>query len=347
MDNAHRPSAKRLPGTWIGAILLALAVALASVIMAGPVQALPPGGAQPNTPGTKSTISPKSVRAGGRVNFTLRGYPGGETVYVKFDDGGSSDGDQSIQGQGVVHQQKIPKSGTVSGSVKIPNDLANGTHWMRYLASETVPGKGSKGYTNRSPNFTVTGSANTTGKKSKAGGYAKVNGDNSGTTTKKTTVVGGGSKGSSGNSTQGAAANAPQAGANQAQVPGAAGGQAGAAPQAGSTEDQKAVEELGKQNELLAGELSKRDNSFPWMGLIGIMLAFLAVVTMGVAFLARPQRAAVHATPAPGTEPVWTRSGDHPAKSYPFGGSQTGETPGKSQGPVPPAQPDPSQHKPE
>ncbi|WAL41472.1 hypothetical protein BRM1_06440 [Brevibacterium sp. BRM-1] len=314
------------------AALTALGLALAAALVAAPASALPPGGAGASTPGTSSSVSPGSVRAGGRISFTLRGFPGGETVYVKFDDGGSSQGDQSIQGQGVVHQQKIPKSSTVSGSITIPKDLADGQHWLRFLASTTVPGKGSKGYTNRSPNFTVTNSSNTTGKKSSAGGYADVDNGGSSSSGGGSRTVDGGSKtnrqvqggtggaGASGGSTAGSTAGA----GGQAQGPAAAKAQGPGNTGTSGGEDE-AAKELTQQNTILQAELERRDNAFPWTGVVGIVLAVLAVATVTIAFFGRPRAAG--ATAASGA------------------GAAGGAAAGKAQGPAPAAPQDEDTHE--
>ncbi|WP_051681739.1 hypothetical protein [Cellulomonas sp. HZM] len=138
----------------------------------GPAAALPPGGAGSSTPGTSSTVSPTRLSAGDTIRFTLRGFPAGETVNVKIDDGAGYS-DQTIQGSGVVYQQKIAAGGTVSGSFALPAKLSAGRHWLRFLASEEfTDAKGNlgvKGYTNRSPEFTVvaaTTSGSTGGKTS-------------------------------------------------------------------------------------------------------------------------------------------------------------------------------------
>ena len=70
-----------------------------------PASALPPGGAATvNTPGTSSSVSPSSVEQCGSVSYEVSGFPAGETVNVKIDDGNVSGGDKSVQGQGVVDE---------------------------------------------------------------------------------------------------------------------------------------------------------------------------------------------------------------------------------------------------
>ena len=65
-----------------------------------PASALPPGGAATvNTPGTSSSVSPDSVEQCGSVSYEVSGFPAGETVNVKIDDGNVSGGDKSVQGR--------------------------------------------------------------------------------------------------------------------------------------------------------------------------------------------------------------------------------------------------------
>lgn len=126
-----------------------------------PAQALPPGGASSNTPGTSSTISPATLKAGDTLSFTLSGFPANEQVYIKIDDGEACPSD-AAQGACVVHQQKSDSRGNVSGSFILPTDLAEGEHTLRFLATAIKKDSsgqqiGTEGYSNRSPVFTVTG----------------------------------------------------------------------------------------------------------------------------------------------------------------------------------------------
>ena len=119
-----------------------------------PASALPPGGAATvNTPGTSSSVSPDSVEQCGSVSYEVSGFPAGETVNVKIDDGNVSGGDKSVQGQGVVDEQAIGNDGRASGSVEISCDFPTGMHTLRFLATG---GPQNKGYSNRSPEFEVT-----------------------------------------------------------------------------------------------------------------------------------------------------------------------------------------------
>lgn len=136
--------------------------------------ALPPGGAGDSTEGTSSTVT-GSVEAGGTLSFSLSGFPAGETVSIKIDDGALDGSDNSVSGTGVVHQQKIGANGSVSGSFVLPSYVKPGTHWLRFLASQEIPesqGGGTKGFSNRSPQFTVTGSASDSGGQGGSGGAA-------------------------------------------------------------------------------------------------------------------------------------------------------------------------------
>lgn len=123
--------------------------------------AVPPGGASDDTPGTKASISASNLTAGDSIHFVVSGFPGGEVVYVKIDDGKFC-AEQGVHGACVVHQQRIPDSGTVSGSFQIPADLQPGKHWLRFLASQEVQDDdgnvlGVKGFTCRgNADFTLT-----------------------------------------------------------------------------------------------------------------------------------------------------------------------------------------------
>ncbi|MGC3992762.1 MAG: hypothetical protein QM779_01305 [Propionicimonas sp.] len=123
--------------------------------------AIPDGGASPNTPGTWSRVSPKKLAGGSVLHFTVGGFPAGETLYIKIDDG-TSCADTS-HGACVYHTQKIPSSGVVNGSFTVPSSLGKGKHWLRFLASTWVDAddhsKGTKGFTNASPKFTITTAA--------------------------------------------------------------------------------------------------------------------------------------------------------------------------------------------
>ncbi|MFT4210530.1 MAG: hypothetical protein QM626_01550, partial [Microbacterium sp.] len=130
-----------------------------AVGVALPATALPPGGASSDTPGTSASVSPTTLSACDTISFTVSGFPAGETVYVKIDDGVGY-GDTSVQGTGVVYKQAIPASGTVNGSFALPCGITEGSHWLRFLASAYVdasdPSKGTVGYTHAGgTDFTV------------------------------------------------------------------------------------------------------------------------------------------------------------------------------------------------
>lgn len=112
----------------------ALAAVAALGVTAAPAQALPPGGASADTEGTSASVSPSSLRAGATISFRISGFPAGETVSVKIDDGDFCS-EKGVHGACVVHQQKIATNGTVQGSFALPDDLGAGRHWLRFLAS--------------------------------------------------------------------------------------------------------------------------------------------------------------------------------------------------------------------
>lgn len=147
------------PRRW--ALALTGIVALLLLILS-PAYALPPGGAATsNTPGTNSTVSPSTLKAGDTLSFTLSGFPANEQVYIKIDDGNACPAD-AAQGACVVHQQKTDGNGNVNGSFVLPTDLAEGEHTLRFLATEVKKDSsgnqiGTEGYSNQSPVFTITG----------------------------------------------------------------------------------------------------------------------------------------------------------------------------------------------
>jgi hypothetical protein len=121
----------------------------------GAAEAVPSDGPSSDTTGTSATVSPRTLPAGSVITFTVRGFPAGQTVSVKIDDGALCA--DATHGACVYLQQKIPASGTVSGSFTLPRGLGRGAHWLRFLASGPAPnGNGTVGYTCRGDSdFTV------------------------------------------------------------------------------------------------------------------------------------------------------------------------------------------------
>ena len=153
-------AATTLVTTLATTVVTTLAMTLALLIPATTAQAVPAGGAGANTPGTTARVSSSSVPLGAAIRFTLTGFPAGEVVYVKIDDGQTCSS-SSVHGACVVHQQRLDARGSASGTVVLPPDVAAGKHWLRFLASQEVAGGGGgvKGYTARTATFTVTASA--------------------------------------------------------------------------------------------------------------------------------------------------------------------------------------------
>lgn len=136
---------------------LAGVLLLAPLGMATTAQAIPGDGAGTDTPGTNSSVSPRALTAGSTINFSVSGFPAGQFVNIKIDDGLFCS-DAGVHGACVVHVQKISSAGTASGSFVLPSDLKPGKHWLRYLSSEPIPDRpgASKGYTRRGGSeFTV------------------------------------------------------------------------------------------------------------------------------------------------------------------------------------------------
>ncbi|MBK7819838.1 MAG: hypothetical protein IPJ61_01865 [Tessaracoccus sp.] len=167
-----------------------LALGLAVTVPLG-ATALPPDGAGPDTPGTSSSVWPSKVKSGDRLNFKVSGYPAGETVYIKIDDGLMCS--DTSHGACVYHTQKLDKNGSATGSLVVP-DLVPGEHWLRMLATgdvfdkETGKKLGYEGYTRRGGNTFTVEAGGSSGKS--AGGSSAVEG---GGTTKSDGKIEGGS----------------------------------------------------------------------------------------------------------------------------------------------------------
>ncbi|UDY24273.1 hypothetical protein [Nocardioides sp. Kera G14] len=150
-------------------LLAALGILAVLAVGTSPAGAIPGDGAGANTPGTNSSVSPRTLTAGSTIHFTVSGYPAGEVVYVKIDDGNFCS-NKGVHGACVVHQQRLSSTGTASGSFVLPSDLTPGNHWLRFLASKEMSDAsgnylGTKGWTTRrGSDFTVvTGGATGTG----------------------------------------------------------------------------------------------------------------------------------------------------------------------------------------
>ena len=117
------------------------AVAAAVALSPQTAQALPPDGPSPNTPGTYVEVWPTTVKHGDVLNFRVSGFPAGEIIHLKYDDGSERVcGSSAVHGACVIHTQVIPSSGVTVGSIVIPGDLPVGGHWLRFLASSPAPG---------------------------------------------------------------------------------------------------------------------------------------------------------------------------------------------------------------
>lgn len=118
----------------ISAAVAALVAVASSLLLGGAVHAIPDGGASPDTKGTAAEVWPRTVKPGDILNFKVTGFPVGETVFIKVDDGQSCS-TAAVHGACVIHQQRVPQGGAVQGSFRVPADLGNGKHWLRFLAS--------------------------------------------------------------------------------------------------------------------------------------------------------------------------------------------------------------------
>lgn len=266
--------------------------------------ALPPGGAGDSTEGTSSTVT-GSVEAGGTLSFSLSGFPAGETVSIKIDDGALDGSDNSVSGTGVVHQQKIGANGSVSGSFVLPSYVKPGTHWLRFLASQEIPesqGGGTKGFSNRSPQFTVTGSASDSGDQGGAGGAAAGSGSGaSGAGGSSNAGGAGGSSGSGSDSGAGANGGVGAAGVAGSQATASAG--ASAKPTSGTLKvtaspsaKKKAQPAATTVTTIVAMEQSPK-SAFPVLGVSVFSAALLiGAVAIGAVLLRNRRRAGAAGT---------------------------------------------------
>ena len=184
--------------------------------------ALPPDGPSPNTPGTYAEVWPTTVSAGDVLNFRVSGFPAGEIIHLKYDDGNENVcGSSAVHGACVIHTQVIPTSGVTVGSVVIPSDLPAGDHWLRFLASTPAPGgDGILGFTLRG-NGSGYGNSNFTVVAGGSGGQGISAGGNGGPGNSS----GGGGGGSAGGSNGGG--SAPQAPSGGGAAPGEVVGEPG------------------------------------------------------------------------------------------------------------------------
>lgn len=190
------------------ALTACAAISLSLGLGMGAANAIPPGGASENTPGTSSTVSPH-VTPGGVVNFTLTGFPENTQVTVKLDD------------DGVVHRQTTDSKGNLNGSFVLSN-AGSGDHTLRFLATGGGGGKDANGrnkgntggrYTNKSPVFTVGESDNGGGNN----GGSSNNGESSKGGSDSSSNNNAGSEGSGNNGSEDNGGNSAQDGSSSEQ----------------------------------------------------------------------------------------------------------------------------------
>lgn len=252
-------SATRTRRASVGGLLLAVVAVVIAVLLA-PAVAVPPDGIPEDTPGTSASVSPSTVAVGGVINFTVKGYPGGETLYIKIDD--EKYCTSPPYGACVYHQQKIPANGTITGSFQLPAGLKPGQHQLRFLASKLIEDGDNvsvKGYTRPSPTFTVVaaGSTGSSGSGSSAGSGSSSDSDAS-TTTNDTTTDG----------TSGAAA-ADQTPAGQVVM---------AAPLSTAEATESPTDDVQAAGEPVAAAVTADDGlvPVPWIGMAVLVACLLA-----------------------------------------------------------------------
>lgn len=240
VSRLHRIGSRLFRGVLAAFVILAAGLTWGSSVAV----AIPPDGPSPNTPGTWSTVSPTSLEPGGLLRFSVGGFPPGETLYIKIDDG-TACSQSATHGACVYHTQAIPSSGVVNGSFYIPGDIGAGTHWLRFLASAPAPGGGGGtiGFTLRSPDFTITSG---TGSGGSTGGSSGSTGGSSG----------GGSGAGSGGTASGGSASGGSSGSGST-----AGGSTGGGGAA--TESGEAAAAPGETVRVEAGEVSPEPDFTP------------------------------------------------------------------------------------
>jgi hypothetical protein len=119
-------------------LLLTATAAAAATLLAPGAGALPPGGPVSTHNGAKVKLDRRSVKAGGRIRVTGTGWASkgsrvqeGAQVTVKVDD------------RDILAILPI-KDKRFSGWVRIPKQVKQGTHWLRFLASEPATSVKSK-----------------------------------------------------------------------------------------------------------------------------------------------------------------------------------------------------------
>lgn len=258
-----------------------LAASVLPLLATTPAQAIPEDGASADTPGTSASVSPTRLSAGSVLSFRIQGFPAGEVVSVKVDDGlfCSASG---VHGACVVHQQRISSSGTASGSFVLPADLKVGTHWLRFLASKEAHSAdgtylGTQGFTLRGRStFTIVAPAHA------AGATAQPSTSGSGGTTGSLTGEASGTTGATAiptapGSTPGASESSVPAGVatpgaeislqlESSATPGSGASQPSASPRAVSTTSPDPTQPTDAPAQATSGADTRE---IPWVGLAG------------------------------------------------------------------------------
>jgi hypothetical protein len=264
----------------------ALMLVTGGVVLDAPAHAIPDGGAGANTAGTSASASPRTLTAGATIHFTVSGFPAGEVVYLKIDDG-TFCSDKAVHGACVVHQQRLTSRGSAAGSFVLPSDLKPGRHWLRFLASKEMTDAagnylGVKGYTTRrGADFTIT--AGSAGGATTSGGSS----GSSGTTTGGTSGSATGTTALAAGETLVVAAPKPTASASGGATASAApdGGEEGAAAMSADEKAsiEAAVEAAMAENDdatsgQRAADVRVHEAGFPWLGSAGLALMLAAAV---------------------------------------------------------------------
>ena len=292
MTPTSRAAATPRPGA--GALAIATGVLGLTLGAVGPAMAIPPGGASPDTPGTSSTVGPRRLPAGGTLSYSVSGFPAGEVVSIKIDDGAYCS--STAHGACVVQQQRIGSNGRASGSLVVPSDLPAGAHWLRYLASKELPnGAGVKPYTRRGGSDFRVVAAGTTGSSGGTGSTGSSSGSSTGSagSTASTSTT----SGSSVTTAPGAAPVTQVSGevlkrvtaAGKSLVVARPKGTTDSATAATTTSDDDSASAASSTTATpSAASAQSSDNGFPVVGAAGAALAVVAALALALGL--RPRR---------------------------------------------------------
>ncbi len=264
-------------------VIAALVAILGLIAITTPAQAIPGDGAGPDTPGTSASVSPRQLSAGALIRFTLGGFPAGEVVNIKIDDGDFCS-QRGVHGACVVHQQRVGSNGSVSGSFVLPTDLKPGRHWLRFLASQEMRDAsgaylGVKGFTRRGgAEFTVL--ARVTGAQDSQESQDSPGSGSSGSQGSTGTTQSSGTGGTTGDPDTTEAASPSAVPAGQPVPVRLEGSGPAASPAPSSPTPSAAPSQATLEATVPAAAADASDRRIPWWGLGGLGLTLIAAASV-------------------------------------------------------------------